>query len=773
MKKSLKHLHWQIRNFFLPPLTLRKVAIVATSTIAIFVSGCVTLVVLVLLGLTGALPSNDELRQIKNPMASEVYSADSVLLGRYFIQERSNIGFKDIPPTTIQALVATEDVRFYKHNGIDYSSLGRVVFKSLLLGDDAGGGSTITQQLVKNLYPRKKYWLLSLPINKIREMVVAVRLERIYSKDEIISLYLNTVPFGENMFGLEAAAQRFFSRSAKQLTTEQSAVLVGMLKATHSYNPRLFPDRARLRRNVVLSQMERAGMLTHVERELLSKEPILLSYNKVTHQGGIASYFREQVRQEVVTWLRAYNAEHETQLNLYTSGLKIYTTLDSKMQRVAEASVKKHMALVQRQFDAHWRSLDPGDKYPTVLEAAVRMSDRYKKLARVGTKHAEILVRMSEPVSIQLFGYDGVREVVMSPIDSIKHHLRFLNTGMIAIDPRQGDIRVWVGGIDQRFFQYDHVKASTKRQVGSTFKPIVFAAALEHGARPCSFVSAEKTVYNNVDDWTPKNSGNENYGLKYSMTGALAYSVNTVSVKILEEAGIDRTIDVARRLGIQGTMEPVPSLALGTAEASLTEMAIAYSAFANGGQAITPRMITEIQLADGTVAASFHSNKTTAVLSKETATLMTHMLRVATQQGTSSALKTRFGLRCDIAGKTGTTQSNTDGWFIGMTPALVVGVWVGGDFPQIRFQSTAQGQGARTALPIVGEFFQTLQKDKHFDPLTYAKFDKLPAALARKVNCPLYKEDRNLFRKLSGRTEQKRDFGATKKNFWKRLFGKE
>ncbi len=771
--RSLKKLGRVLSVFLQPPYTRKKIATLVLVVITLPLFLILAVFAFVILGLTGPLPSTEELRQIENPIASEVFSSDSVLLGRFFWQERSPVSFEQIPKATLEALVAIEDERFFSHRGVDYPSLGRVLLKTILLGSETGGGSTLTQQLAKNLFPRKDYWILSMPFNKAREIVIARRLETIYSKNEILSLYLNTVPFGENIFGIEAAAQRFFSRPTRLLTIDQSAMLVGMLKATHSYNPRLFPERALTRRNVVLAQMARQGIITIPERDSIAKIPLKLAYNKITHHSGVASYFREQVRLEVASWLKKYNQENNTHLNMYTSGLRIYTTLHARMQVIAEEVVADHLSTLQRQLESQGTSKKIWDRNPSTLEYFIKNSSRYQQLARAGLPHDKIMAFLKEPVATEVFSYAGPQQVSISPIDSIKHHSSFLNTGMIALDPEDGSIRVWVGGIDHRFFQYDHVKVSTKRQVGSTFKPLVFAAALERGVKPCSFIPAERTVYTNVDGWSPKNSGNDNYELKYSMKGALAYSVNTVAVKMLEEAGIERTIELAHQLGIKSDLEPVPSLALGAADISLSEMATAYASFANGGRTVDPFMITTIVARDGTILKPFRPKEPTRVITSETAALITDMLRAAAREGTSAALTTQYRLRSDIGGKTGTTQSNTDGWFIGTTPRLVLGVWVGGDHPQVRFQSTALGQGARTALPIAGRFLQRIEAENKFSDIVRARFAPLPTRWARKLDCALYKEDRNWVRKLSGRTEQHRDFGAPKKSLWKRLWSRK
>lgn len=757
------------------PFTFKKPFIFISATA---VSGILFLAVLFLLvwsGMLGSLPSKEELISVENPAASEIYSADSVLLGRYFIQERSNITYQDIPRHVADAVIATEDVRFYKHHGIDTRSLARVAVKSILLqNESSGGGSTITQQLAKNLYPRKNYWFFSLFINKMREMIIASRIEKVYEKPAILTLYLNTIPFGDNTYGMEAAAQRFFSVRTKDLTIEQGAVLIGMLKATHSYNPRIYPAQSLNRRNVVLAQMEKYGILSVKETDSLQALPLTLNYNKITHHSGPASYFREYLRAELLNWCRRYNEAHQTQLNLYTDGLKIYTTLDSRLQQYAEEAVARQMRETQARFDAHWKNRKPWEQYPNMIEEVVKKSGRYKNLKKQGLSEAEITAVLNKPVPMTLFTWDGEKEVTMSPLDSIQYYLKFLNAGFLAMDPQSGEIKAWVGGIDHHYFQYDHVRTRTKRQVGSTFKPIVYAAALEQGVRPCEFISAAKTTYTNMENWAPENT-EENYELKYSMPGALTYSVNTVSVQILEKAGITNTINLAYDMGIESSIEPVPSIALGTADISVTEMVTAYACFANQGKSVSPLYMTAITDHQNKILERFQPTVQQQALSPESAQLILHMLKRVVDEGTASGLRTRFGLPNDLAGKTGTTQFNTDGWFIGVTPKLVIGSWVGADDPRIRFRSTALGQGARTALPLAGDFLRAANHDASLNNITQARFAALPRSLERKIDCDLFKEDGNILTRIFGKQdkdkENKKEFGKKeKKGFFRRLF---
>jgi penicillin-binding protein 1A len=757
---------------YIQNLTLRRIVKIGVVLAGISITFIFILFLLVQTGALGSLPGKTELLAVKNPVASEVYSADSVLLGRYFYQERSDIDSSDIPQHVIDILIATEDVRFFSHSGVDMRSLGRVFIKSLLLQkESSGGGSTITQQLAKNLYPRKNYWFFSLLINKIREITIALRLERVYDKQSILTLYINTVPFGDNTFGLQTASQRFFSRSVRELSINEAAVLIGMLKASHGYNPKIFPAQSLKRRNLIISQLGKYKDLPEDLVDSLKSLSIELRYNKITHNDGLAPYFREHIRMELLDWCEAYNDTHtDNPINLYTDGLKIYTTIDSRLQRHAEEAMTLQMAKIQKTFLSHWGNKEPWQKFPGMLEEVIEKSEQYKRFKRRGTPRDSILKAMNTPVSMTVFTWNGEEEVMMSPIDSVKHYLKFLNAGVLALDPENGAVRVWVGGINHSYFQYDHVRESTKRQVGSIFKPIVYSAALEQGMQPCSFISAERTTYTNVENWDPKNS-DDNYGLKYSMPGALAHSVNTVSVSILEKAGIENTIRLAGKMGISSKLDAVPSLALGTADISMIEMVSAYTCFANSGKVSKAFYITAITTSNKSILQQFEPAENKQVISKENAALMLYMLKKVVDKGTASSLRSGFTLKNDMGGKTGTTQSNTDGWFMAVTPKLIIGSWVGADDPRIRFQSTSLGQGARTALPLVGEFLKLSNADTSLNSITRAKFEKLPTSLERKIDCAPFRTEYPFFKKLFGKPNKK-EFGEKKGGFFRRLFEK-
>jgi len=704
---------------------------------------------LVWAGLFGRIPDKEDLRSISHQEATEVYSSDSVLLGRYYLQERSTVPSAQISTELKEALIATEDVRFYDHHGIDTRSMLRVVIKSILLqSESAGGGSTLTQQLAKNLYPRRSYALFSLPINKIKEIFIAKRLEKVYTKDEILVLYLNTIPFGDNVYGIKTAAERFFSVPVNRLTLDQSAVLIGMLKATHRYNPRLFPARAKQRRDVVLDQLEKYDFITSEERDSLQIKPLKLQYKKLSHNSGLAPYFRAYIKAELLLWCKEHEKEDGTPYNLYTDGLKIYTTIDSRLQQYAEQAMRSQMTQLQQKFEKQV------DKHNLQEVAKTKISHLplYKRLKQAGVSEKDILEELKKPSMKKVFTWEGEKELEISSYDSLLHHLQFLQTGLLALNPGNGEVKAWVGGIDHEFFQYDHVRESTKRQVGSTFKPIVYAAAMEQGVSPCDYTSGRKTSYTNMEDWTPENSKDDSYDQKYSMEGGLAGSVNTVSVKLLEKTGIPNAITTARRMGIRSELPRVPSLALGTASISMIEMVSAYGVFANKGKYVAPGLITAITTNEGIMLENFKRESTPArAISEETADMMLHMLKRVINEGTGSGLRSKYGITSDIAGKTGTTQANADGWFIAITPKLVIGCWIGADDPLIHFKSTSMGQGAATAMPMVARFLQQVNKDPDFRRIALARFDPLSNDLMDKLDCDLSRSDRNLLQRIFNR----------------------
>ncbi len=715
---------------------LIKLAAIALSSLAGFF---ILIFLLVYLGIFGRIPSVEKLKTIQNYLASEVFSADHELLGRYYIENRTNIAYDDIPDYFIDALVATEDERFYSHHGIDRRSLLRVVFKSLLLQkESSGGGSTISQQLAKNLFPRKRLLIITMPVNKFREMIIATRLEKAYSKKDILELYLNTVSFGENTYGIETAAFRFFRKHPRDLKIEEAALLVGMLKATNIYNPLTQPENSLKRRNVVLAQMVKNNYLDAVKADSLKKIPVKLNYTRITHNEGPAPYFREYLRLELMEWCRKNPRPDGSQYNIYTDGLKIYTTINFDLQRYAEEAMRAHMKYLQDLFNREWKNRKPWGADDGVINNLIEHSERYLRLKKQGLDHNEIIRLMNKPVNMQVFTWEGKVEKMLSSVDSIRHYFQFLNAGLLAMELKTGYVRAWVGGINHEFFQYDHVTA--RRQPGSVFKPVIYAAALENGHDPCDYIPNDSVVYEAYDNWTPRNA-DRSYGGFYSMKGGLTHSVNTISVHLLMETGFTKVKDMAGRLGISAELPEVPSVALGTASVSLLEMVNAYGVFANHGRRVEPVYMRRIEDRFGNVIyEADKKGNPQQVISKNVAETMTEILKGVVDHGTAASLRSVYGFDNDIAGKTGTTQQNTDGWFIGFTPDLVTGVWVGGDNQVIRFRSMTYGQGSHSALPIWARFMQKIYNNPLYRNSRNATFT-ISDEVKSSLDCPDYKED--------------------------------
>jgi penicillin-binding protein 1A len=694
---------------------------------------------LVYIGTFGQLPDSNTLIKIKEPVASEVYSKDNKLLGRFYTENRSNVKFKEISPNLINALIATEDSRFYEHRGIDEWALLRVVTKTIFLVDrSSGGGSTLSQQIVKNIYGRKNYGPLTIPVSKIRESIIAYRLERLYSKEEILTLYLNTVPFGENTFGIETAAERFFSVTPGRLTVPQAATLVGLLKANNYYNPHTNPERSIQRRNTVINQMLRYKFITPQQAAKYIQEPLGLKYNYLVYNTGLAAYFRELIRPQLEEWCSENNKPDGTPYNLYTDGLKIVTTIDSRMQRYAELAMQERMKELQATFEKHWGGKYPWSKNSDILQRAMRRSDRYRKMKEAGKSQAEINEAFKKPVNMKLFSWSAEKKVTLSPMDSIKYSLTLLHCGFIAIEPKTGDIKAWIGGNEFRYFQYDHVLGP--RQVGSAFKPIIYASALEHGLPPDKYFPNQQITYPEYQNWSPANSDDQ-YGGYYSLEGALCKSVNTVSVQVLMESGIPEAIHLARSMGIEADLPEVPSLALGVADISLLQMAKAYACLDNLGQTVEPNYLIRIEDANGRVLKKFvPPGEQKEVLSAESAKIITHFLQSVVNEGTGSDIRSLYKVEGDFAGKTGTTQNYADGWFMGYTPDLVTGCWVGGEEPSIHFRTINLGRGGYTALPIVGKFFNKLYRDPAFRDYQYHTFPEPDEGTLALLDIPHYKD---------------------------------
>lgn len=700
--------------------------------LVLFLLACLFFI-MVFLGVLGPVPSKSQLHQINNPLASEVFSAKGKVLGRYYVENRSNVTFDEISENITNALIATEDARFYEHRGIDEIALARVFVKSIILrNNNSGGGSTISQQIAKNLFPRVDYGPLSMPINKLRESIIAYRMERIYTKHQILALYLNTVPFAENIFGIEVAAERFFSKLPSELDVHEAAVLVGMLKANNYYNPRTHPERALGRRNVVIDQMVREEYLSVEVAAKHKEKPLGVKYRLISYNQGPAPYFVEMLKPELLKWCKDNVNEQGETYNLYTDGLKVTTTIDYNLQYYAKQSVKEYMKLLQKKFDEHWKSRDMFKANPAIIKSAVQNKNTS------GASYAEELKKYNAKTHTQLFTWNGVKDANVTRLDSLKHYLKILNAGFIAIDPQQSALKAWVGGVDFRFFKYDHVKAP--RQTGSTFKPFVYLAALEEDIDADTYFVNQYKVYEEYNDWAPRNSHND-YGGYYTMKGALAKSLNTVSVEVLLEAGIDETIDIAEDLGISAELPDYPSLALGVASISLKEIVEAYAGVVNDGKPVKSNYLVEIADKNGNILESFHHElETESVVSPENCRAVINMMEAVIDNGTGRGIRRDYRITGDFAGKTGTTQNNSDGWFIGISPNLVTGCWVGADDPRVHFRTTTYGQGAYMSLPIVGKFFSKTYKDQRYAHLKTAQFAEPNENLLAMLNESGYKE---------------------------------
>lgn len=691
----------------------------------LFFSGLILIGLLALainFGLLGYMPSIKELENPSSAIASEVYAADGTLLGKYYIQNRSPVKHEEISPHILDALIATEDFRFKEHSGID----GIAVMRAVLLLGTKGGGSTLTQQLAKNLFPRQNQNIFTLPVIKLKEWIMAIKLEKNLTKEEIITLYLNTVPFGDNTYGIRNASMTFYSKHPSKVSIDEAAVLVGMLKGNTLYNPRRNPENARARRNVVIDQMVKYNYLSESEAESYKQKPIKLNYVKQNHHSGLAPYFRQVLEQEMKTWSKNNEKENGEAYNLYRDGLKIYTTIDPKMQRYAEEAVAQHLKGLQKAFAAQpkikngtiWASGQPKQE----LKNLMQRSDRYLNLKENGLSEEEIIKNFNTPVEMTVFTWDKKdreKDTVMTPLDSLKYMRAFLQAGFMAMDPYTGEVKAWVGGIDHRYFQYDHVNISTKRQVGSTIKPLLYCLAVDNGYSPCSSVNTNPQQFQGQK--APYDAGGSKYG-SISMKKALAHSVNNASLFLLNQVGIGPFIDFVHKSGISSNIEKVPSIALGVSDISLFEMLWSYTMFPNHGINTKPIYITRIEDKNGNVLKDFAPVQK-EIINDHTAYKMVLMMQGVTEPGgTAQRLRYRYGLTGDMAGKTGTTNNQADAWFIGFTPQLLAGVWVGCDDRYLRFSSMAMGQGASAALPIWAYFMQKVRKDKSTGITADARF---------------------------------------------------
>ncbi|MGB1530023.1 MAG: penicillin-binding protein 1A [Flavobacteriaceae bacterium] len=709
-------------------------------------------------GLLGKMP---EFRQLENPktnLATQIFSADNKVIGKFYYNDnRTPLYYEEIPKNLIDALIATEDERFYDHSGIDLRSTLRAV---VYLGEK-GGASTVSQQLARQLFTGvRSRNTLDAVIQKIKEWVIAVQLERRYAKKEILTMYLNLYDFNYNADGLRSAANIYFSKEPSDLLLEESAMLVGMLKNSSLYNPIRRPELVTSRRNIVFQQMLRNEMLTQKEVDSLQQLPLQIQFNPQSHREGLATYFRAYLRQFMLNWIQDNPKPDGEKYNLYLDGLTIYTTLDSKMQTYAENAVKEHMSNLQDAFfeqnTPKWNPTAPfldltEKEVERLMGQAMMRSERWRKMKLAGKTEDEIKASFEQKTAMRIFSWKGEIDTVMRPIDSIRHYKHFLRSGMMSMNPQTGHVKAWVGGINYKHFQFDHVFQG-KRQIGSTFKPFVYASAIDQlKLSPCDsfpdgFYCVEARKFGAHEAWCPKNSGDRYTGMR-TLKNALANSVNTISARLIDKVGPGPVSKLAADLGISSKIPNVPSIALGTADLSVYEMVAAYGAFANQGIYVKPVMVTRIEDKNGTVLFEA-TPETRDVLSEESAYVTVKLLEGVTESGSGIRLRHRgaeennpyFGtvvtgypyeFQNPIAGKTGTTQNQSDGWFIGMVPNLVTGVWVGGEDRATHFNSIAYGQGATMALPIWALYMKKLYED----PLLEVSIDSFPAP--ERVSIPL------------------------------------
>lgn len=675
-------------------------------------------------GVFGELYTEEQLKEFKNETATIILSEDNKIIGKYFSENRTNIIYEKLPKHLVNALVATEDARYFEHEGVDSRSLLRVLFKTILLNDKtAGGGSTIDQQLAKNMYGRDRHGPLTMPINKTKEVFLAKRLEKIYTKEEILTLYLNTVPFGENVLGIEAASRRFFNKSAEKLKIEESAILIGMLKANTYYNPRLYPDNALIRRNIVLAQMEKYNYLKPSQKDSVQQLPIKLDYANLESEGP-ANYFLVQVKNDANKILEEINKKSDSTYTLEKSGLIIKTTLNLTLQNYALNAYKSHLSTMQNRLRTQYRS---GQSSKTLNELLAKELKRLKL-----TKKA------NERKNRELFSWNGFYTDSISVRDSLRHSLTLLHAGFLALEPHTGAIKSWVGGIDFRTQPYDQIFA--QRQVASTFKPILYATAFENGISPCDYLDNDKLILTDFDNWQPQNY-DKTTGGKYSVSASLSKSLNIPTVNLFLQTPFKSLNKKWKDMGFSQKIVNKPSVALGTSNASIYELAIAYASFANKGYKVIPQSIMSIKTSNGKV---LYQNKmlrgNNRVLSEQTALVMNGILQKAIQEGTGVSLKSKYGISLPLAGKTGTSQDYADAWFAAYSPKLVLVTRVGASSPIIKFNSGKNGAGSKLALPLAAKTLQSVQRTNYLKRRYFPNFAPLPEELADILLCEDYTE---------------------------------
>ncbi len=716
-------------------------------------------------GVFGALPTFEELENPENNLATEIISSDGKTLGKYAYENRTPIKFKDLPDNLVKALIATEDERFYEHSGIDFRGTARAILKP-----GSGGASTITQQLARMLFTGiKSRNKIKRVLQKVKEWVVAIKLEKQYTKQEIIAMYLNKYDFINQAVGIRSAARIYFGKEPKDLAIEESAMLVGMLKNASYFNPLRRKKLVNQRRNVVLKQMEKNEFLTTQVKDSLQRRPLEINYTPESHSDGYATYFREHLRGYLKQWVKTNPKPNGEEYNIYSDGLKVYVTIDSRMQKYAEEAVKEHIENLQSYFNEEQKSnktapfydLDP-EQIEMILTRAKKNSDRWREMKKLGTPEKEIEASFLRKIKMKIFTWKGDVDTLMRPADSIKYYKYFLHSGLMSMEPQTGHIKAWVGGINNKYFKYDHVEQG-KRQVGSTFKPFVYATAINQlklspcDELPISLYTIPQGRFGIPESWTPKNSGSNplRYKGKLNLKEGLANSVNTMSARLIDMVGPENVSRLAKTaLGITRPIPETPSIALGTVELSLYEMVSAYAMFANKGLRVEPMIITRIEDKNGIVLKQF-TPKTQEVLSEESAYVVLDLLKGVTTAGSGIRLRTT-GTRADyvtgypydfqnpIAGKTGTTQNQTDGWFMGVVPNLATGVWTGGEDNAIHFETIGKGQGASMSLPTWGIFMRKCYEDPTLK-ISKEDFEKPKNPLSIRLDCsdknPLEEKD--------------------------------
>ncbi len=703
-------------------------------------------------GKLGYMPTFEEIENPKSSLASEIYTADDVLLGKYYIENRSDSRFSELDSNLVHALLATEDIRYYSHSGIDFRALIRAVYGAVT-GQNRGGGSTITQQFAKLLFHERPDSKAKRILQKLNEWVIATKLEQRYSKDEIIALYLNKFDFVNNAVGIKSAAKIYFDTSPDSLKLDEAALLVGMLKNPALYNPVRRPDTVRFRRNVVLRQMLKYGYISSVQYDTAIQIPVDMSkFGRQDHISGQATYFREYLRGKLKKWCSKHFKPDGTPYNLYKDGLKIYTTLDSKLQQYAEDAVYEHLALyLQPTFFKHWKGhtnapfyfeKNASEKIKKIMNRAKRRSERYRKLKAANVSSDSINLSFNTPIPMRVFSWDGEIDTIMTPMDSIHYYKFFLQAGLMSMEPSTGYVKAYVGGINYKHFQYDHVTQGA-RQVGSTFKPFLYTLAMQNGLSPCTmFPNIQPIIYlDNGDTWEPKNSNSKDKGLEITLQYALATSNNWISGHLIKRFSPQSIVKVVRNMGVTSFLDPVPAIVLGSSDLSPYEMTGAMNTFTNKGVYIEPIFITHIEDKNGNLLEAFIPKQNEA-MSEETAFLMLELMKGVVRYGTGIRLRLTYKLENPIAGKTGTTNNHSDGWFMGLTPDLTTGVWVGCEDRAAHFRTLYLGQGANMALPIWALYIKKIYADSTLN-ISQEDFEKPLKELTVEIDCEKFNATKN------------------------------